>query len=52
MDRTRVTGECLPQQAAPDVLAVAAGRAGGVSALTAADDQAPTVGRGALHGHG
>ncbi|MGW6705902.1 hypothetical protein ACWGDE_13575 [Streptomyces sp. NPDC054956] len=50
MNRTRVTGECLPQ-AAPSVRAVSAGRTG-VSPRTAADAQAPTVGRGVVHGHG
>ncbi|MFJ9343078.1 hypothetical protein ACIRP0_27875 [Streptomyces sp. NPDC101733] len=51
MDRTRsVTGEGLPK-AAPAARAARAGRAG-VSPRTAADGQAPTVGRGALHGHG
>ncbi|MCY0931236.1 hypothetical protein OTB20_34645 [Streptomyces sp. H27-H1] len=51
MNRTRsVTGECLPQ-AAPGVRAAFADRVG-VSPRTAADSQAPTVGRGVLHGHG
>ncbi|MFI5987344.1 hypothetical protein ACIBEA_41545 [Streptomyces sp. NPDC051555] len=50
MNRTRVTGECLPQ-AAPATRAASAGQAG-VSPRTAADVQAPTVGRGVLHGHG
>ncbi|WP_168714149.1 hypothetical protein [Streptomyces sp. A1136] len=51
MNRTRrVTGECLPQ-AAPVTRAAGAGRSG-VSRRTAADGQAPTVGRGVLHGHG
>lgn len=51
MNRTRsVTGEGLPQ-AAPAARAARARRAG-VSPRTAADGQAPTVGRGALHGHG
>ncbi|MGW1776951.1 hypothetical protein [Streptomyces sp. NPDC002104] len=51
MRRTRRdTGECLPQ-AAPGARAALAGRAG-VSLRTAADAQAPTVGRGVLHGHG
>ncbi|MFI8277549.1 hypothetical protein ACIGBH_22060 [Streptomyces sp. NPDC085929] len=51
MNRTRrVTGECLPQ-AAPAACAASAVRSG-VSPRTAADGQAPTVGRGVLHGHG
>ncbi|MET9604816.1 hypothetical protein ABZZ17_07070 [Streptomyces sp. NPDC006512] len=50
MNRTRITGERLPQ-AAPAAPAVPAARSG-VSPRTAADGQAPTVGRGALHGHG
>lgn len=50
MNRTRITGECLPQ-AAPALRAVPAGRRG-IGPRTAADGQAPTVGRGALHGHG
>ncbi|MFE4265128.1 hypothetical protein [Streptomyces sp. NPDC056883] len=51
MSRTRrVMGECLPQ-AGPDAPAVPAGRTG-ISLRTAADGQAPTVGRGVLHGHG
>ncbi|MFF3216873.1 hypothetical protein ACFYYB_40410 [Streptomyces sp. NPDC002886] len=51
MSRTRRdTGERLPQ-AAPGVRAAAAGRTG-ISLRTAADAQAPTVGRGVLHGHG
>ncbi|MEU9379410.1 hypothetical protein AB0D94_37440 [Streptomyces sp. NPDC048255] len=51
MNRTRVTGKCLPLQAAPVARAASAGRSG-VSPRTAAGGQAPTVGRGALHGHG
>ncbi|MFD8984440.1 hypothetical protein [Streptomyces sp. NPDC059564] len=50
MNRTRMTGECLPQ-AAPATRAVSGGRTG-VSPRTAADAAAPTVGRGVLHGHG
>ncbi|MEU9002381.1 hypothetical protein [Streptomyces sp. NPDC048551] len=51
MNRSRrVTGECLPQ-AAPAAPADSAGRAG-VSPRTAAAGQAPTVGRGVVHGHG
>ncbi|MBT2449758.1 hypothetical protein J7F03_22295 [Streptomyces sp. ISL-43] len=50
MNRTRVTGECLPQ-AAPATPAASVVRTG-VSPRTAADVQAPTVGRGVLHGHG
>ncbi|MBT2442920.1 hypothetical protein J7E93_22990 [Streptomyces sp. ISL-36] len=51
MNRTRgFTGERLPQ-AAPAARAGSAGRTG-VSPRTAADAQAPTVGRGVLHGHG
>ncbi|WP_158866321.1 hypothetical protein [Streptomyces xanthophaeus] len=50
MNRTRITGECLPQ-AAPALRAVPAGRRG-ISPRTAAGGQAPTAGRGALHGHG
>ncbi|MFI5762351.1 hypothetical protein ACIA8F_15590 [Streptomyces sp. NPDC051563] len=51
MSRTRrVTGDC-PPQAAPGAPAVPAGRTG-ISPRTAADAQAPTVGRGVLHGHG
>ncbi|MDD9381145.1 hypothetical protein M8Z33_31750 [Streptomyces sp. ZAF1911] len=51
MSRTRrVMGECLPQ-AAPGAPAAPAGRTG-ISPRTAADAQAPTVGRGVLHGHG
>ncbi|WP_158710118.1 hypothetical protein [Streptomyces katrae] len=50
MNRTRVTEECLPQ-AAPAARAVRADRTG-VSSRTAVDGQAPTVGRGAPHGHG
>ncbi|MFJ9181057.1 hypothetical protein [Streptomyces sp. NPDC102360] len=51
MNRTRrVSGEGL-QQAAPVACATSADRAG-VSPRTAIDGQAPTVGRGVLHGHG
>ncbi|WP_449480169.1 hypothetical protein [Streptomyces avidinii] len=50
MNRTRVTEECLPQ-AAPAARARCAARTG-VSPRTAADGQAPTVGRGVVHGHG
>ncbi|MFD5148809.1 hypothetical protein [Streptomyces sp. NPDC058401] len=60
MSRTRgVTGDRLPQAApgapaVPAVSAVPAVPAGrtGISLRTAADGQAPTVGRGVLHGHG
>ncbi|MFD3700420.1 hypothetical protein ACFWUZ_30575 [Streptomyces sp. NPDC058646] len=50
MNRTRITGECLPQ-AAPAARAFSAGRTG-AGPRAAADGQAPTAGRGALHGHG
>ncbi|MFJ4776343.1 hypothetical protein [Streptomyces sp. NPDC088762] len=51
MNRTRrVTGERRPQ-AAPTARAGSAGRTG-VSPRTAADGQAPTVGRGVVRGHG
>ncbi|MFF3429401.1 hypothetical protein [Streptomyces sp. NPDC002602] len=50
MDRTRVTGEHR-HRAGSAARAVAASRTG-VSPRTAAEGQAPTVGRGALHGHG
>ncbi|MFE2145434.1 hypothetical protein ACFXA3_27480 [Streptomyces sp. NPDC059456] len=50
MNRTRVTEECLPQ-AVPTTRATCADRTG-VSSRTAVDGQAPTVGRGAPHGHG
>lgn len=45
-----MTGECLPQ-AVPATRAVSGGRKG-VSPRTAVDAEAPTVGRGVLHGHG
>ncbi|MCX4781915.1 hypothetical protein [Streptomyces sp. NBC_01264] len=51
MSRTRRdTGKRLPQ-AAPGARAAFAG-ATGISPRTAAVRQAPTVGRGVLHGHG
>ncbi|MCX4547071.1 hypothetical protein [Streptomyces sp. NBC_01565] len=50
MNRTRVTEECLPQ-AAPAARAAHWDRPGH-SPRTAVDGQAPTVGRGAPHGHG
>ncbi|WP_328303125.1 hypothetical protein OG389_34910 [Streptomyces sp. NBC_00435] len=50
MNRTRITGECLPQ-AAFAARGACADRTG-VSPRTAFDGQAPTVGRGVLHGHG
>ncbi|MGW6975913.1 hypothetical protein [Streptomyces sp. NPDC054952] len=50
MDRTRITGEYRHRAGSP-ARADAASRTG-VSPRTAAEGQAPTVGRGALHGHG
>ncbi|MFZ3467783.1 hypothetical protein ACODT3_38475 [Streptomyces sp. 4.24] len=50
MNRTRVTGESRPP-AAPVARAGSAARTG-VSLRTAFDGQAPTVGRGVVHGHG